>query len=112
MLPPDVLPANFTISDNAKIAIEDIRRDWNARFDDPAAVVWVAWGLFRPHAGEPFEDVVVSFYAQSQVAQNADGIQTVSGVDLVFFTIPEYHHHFEGKVLDFEAGKWFFLRDP
>jgi hypothetical protein len=112
MLPPDILTANFTISENAKSAIEDIRRDWNARFDDPAAAVMVGWGLFSPYSGPPFEDVIVSFYGQSQLSGIASALQTVSGLDVIFFTTPEHHHHFEGKVLDYEPERWFFLRSP
>src|SRR5215210_1606459 len=112
MLPPDILPANFTISEKAKMAIEDLRRDWNARSDDPATVVWIAWGIFSPYSGSSFENVIVSFYGQSQLVRNADAIQSISGLDVMFFTIPEYHHHFEGKILDFEPRAWFFLRDP
>lgn len=111
-LPPDVLPANFTISEKAKIVIEDVRREWNERFGDPAVAVWISWGIFRPHSGPSFENVVVSFYGQSQLSNIADAIQNVSGLDVVLFTIPAYLHHFDGKVLDHDPKRGFFLRDP
>lgn len=112
MLPPGILPANFTISPKAKIVIEDIRHAWNAQFDDPAVVVSVAWGIFMPYTGPSFENVVVSFYTESQLSNISDAIQNVSGLDVMLFTIPEYHHHFQGKVLDHDPKRGFFLRDP
>lgn len=106
----DVLPANFTISVAAKHEIENLRRQWNEQSPDPAAVLMVGWGLFRFNSGQQAENVVVSLYGESQLAQVAHGIQEVSGTKLVFFTTPEYHHKFEGKVLDFAADQGFFLR--
>ena len=52
----------------------------------------------------------MSFYAESQLPNISDAIQFVSGLDLVLFIIPEYHHHFEGKVLDHDPKKGFYLR--
>jgi hypothetical protein len=110
---PDIICANFTISDAAKREFEVLRRAFNEHQpSDPAAVLVVAWGLYRLNNGTRFENVIVSFYGRSQYEENAHGIQTVSGVDLVFFTTPDYVWRFDGKVLDHADERGFFLRAP
>ena len=108
----DPLPARFTISDAAKQEIENIRVAWNERFNDPAEVVMVGWGEGRTHAGQPWENIVVSFYGRSQYADIAHSIQQVSGLPVVFFTIPLHATKFDGKIVDFAPAGWFFLRNP
>ena len=112
MRDPDILAINFTISDAAKVEIENLRQFWEAHTKDSAAVVMVAWGLFTSNAGRKWENVIISFYGESELAQVAHGVQEASGLPIVFFTTPEYHPKFEGKVIDHEEGKGFFLRPP
>src|SRR5437763_8205801 len=95
----DILRANFTISDAAKHEIENLRRFWNENIPDPAGVLVVSWGFWHFNSGEKAENVLVTFYGQSQLPKVADGIQRVSGIDLVFFTLPEYLPKFEGEVI-------------
>jgi hypothetical protein len=109
---PDVLPANFIISPAAKAEIANLRQFWDARSLDTAAVVVIAWGIFTSHAGRHWENVVVSFYGKSELSQVAHGVQQVSGLPIVFFTTPEHHPKFEGKVVDYDEARGFFLRDP
>lgn len=112
-LPPDVLRANFTISAAGKQGIEKIRASYEANFpDDPPAVACVAWGIVIPNEGARSEAVVVGFYQRSQLPEVEHGIQIVSGVPLIFFTIDEYHANFAGKVLDHDDERRFFLREP
>lgn len=108
----EVLPINFTISVAAKREIENLERFWNAEASDPAAVAVIAWGLFQGNSGERWENVVVTFYGRSQLAEVEHGIQVVSGLPVVFFTTATYHPSFEGKVVDHAAERGFFLRDP
>ena len=108
----DLLPVNFTISPAAKQEIEVIRQQWNEQSSDPAAVLMVGWGLFHFNSGKTGENVVISFYGSSQLPQVAHGIQKVSGMDVVFFTIPQYYSKFEGKVIDHASDRGFFLRGP
>ena len=108
----DILRANFTISNSAKREFENLRRFWNENVPDPAGVLVVSWGFWHFNSGEKAENVLVSFYGQSQLPKVADGIQRVSGIDLVFFTLPEYLPKFEGKVLDHTPERSFFLRKP
>ena len=112
MTESDILPVNFTISAVAKQAIERIRQDWDEQFPDPAAVAMIGWGIFNLNSGQKGENVVVSFYAESQLAEVAHAVQEVSGLKVVFFTTPEYYPNFEGKILDFADDRWFFLRNP
>ncbi len=112
MLRTENLPVNFTISLAAKAAIEKVRREHDAQFPDPAAVLWVGWGFYRPDAGPQFENVVIGFYGQSEMAKISGGIQEASGVRLVFFITEEFHRKFEGRVLDFAEDQGFFLRTP
>ena len=108
----DFLRVNFTISDAAKREIENLRRLWNEKLPDPAGVLMVSWGFWHFNSGEKAENVLVSFYGQSQLPRVAHGVQRVSGIDLVFFTLPEYLPKFEGKVLDHTPERSFFLRKP
>ncbi len=109
----DLLRVNFTISEAAKAAIEQVRRDYVAAFpDDPPAVLAIAWGSVSPDSGGRFERVVVSYYQRSLLAEVADGIQEVSGLKFIYFTTPQYHRNFEGKVLDHSEAAGFFLRAP
>jgi len=108
----DVLPVNFTISPEAKNAIAQIRREYDAQFsDDPAAVLCVGWGLYSRDSKPQFENVVISFYPQSMLAEVSRGIQEASGLHLVFFTTEQYRRKFAGKVLDHAEGRGFFLRE-
>ena len=109
----DLLPVNFTISPAAKQAIEQVRRDYDSQFSsDPAAMLWIGWGFYNHVSGPLFENVVIGFYGQSEFWKIAHGIQEVSGLKFVFFTTPEYHPNFEGKILDFTDQRRFFLRNP
>jgi len=110
MLDPDLPRVNFTISDAAKREIENLRRFWNENVPDPAAVVMVAWGHYSFNSGEKAEGLMISFYSESQLPMVAHGIQHVSGIDLVFFTLPEYLPKFEGKLIDHTPERSFFLR--
>ena len=108
----NTLRANFTISDAAKREIENLRRHWNEKISDPAAVVTVSWGFYHFGSGEKAENVVISFFGQSELLRVAHGIQRVSGIDLVFNTWEEYLPKFEGKVIDHTQNRSFFLRKP
>jgi hypothetical protein len=107
-----LLRVNFTLSPAAKRAAEALRREYDARFpDDPAAVLSISWGYVEgtdPYSGR----VMVGYYQQSQLPDVAHGIQQVSGVKFVYFTIDKFHRLFEGKVLDHTDDRGFFLREP
>jgi hypothetical protein len=108
----DILPVNFTISSAAREAIEQIRREYDAQFpEDTAAVLSVGWGIYTAESGNQFENVVIAYYPRSMLPVVAAGIQRVSGVDLVFFTIHEHWKKFAGKILDHAGGRGFFLRE-
>jgi hypothetical protein len=110
----DILRANFTISDAAKHEFKNLRRFWdeNVPNRDPAGVLTVSWGFYHFNSGEKAQGVIVSFFGQSELPRVAHGIQRVSGIDLVFNTLPEYLPKFEGKVLDHTPERSFFLRKP
>ena len=108
----EILRANFTISPAAKNAIDQIRRDHDAQFADPAAVLCVGWGFYIPNSGPRWENVTISFYTRSEFADVAHGIQEVSGIKLIFFTTEEYLDRFEGKILDYSGSEGFFMRKP
>jgi hypothetical protein len=109
----ELLPINFSLSDRAKTKIETMRKEFDGHFSsDHAVAVMVGWGLFHLNSGEKSENVVIGFYPQSQLDEIAHGIQEVSGMKVVFFTIPKYHTYFEGKVIDYAPERGFFLRAP
>jgi hypothetical protein len=108
----DILRANFTISDAAKREIENLRRFWNENVPDPAGVLTVSWGFYHFNSGEKAENVVLSFFGQSELPRVAFAIQRVSGIDLVFNTWHQDLPKFEGKVIDHTSERSFFLRKP
>jgi hypothetical protein len=110
-LPPDIPRANFTISDEAKRGIEQLRHDYNAHVTDPADVVSVAWARVMPTASPPFETVSVAFYGRSRRAEIAPAIRIVSGIEVAFLPATIDVPKFEGKVLDFTEERGFFLRE-
>ena|SRR5215213_2378953 len=114
MTQSEILRVNFTISPAAKVVIERVRRVYDAQFaDDPAAVLSVGWGLFSHQSGHPrWENVVISFYPRSMLAEVEHGIQEVSGVKLIFFTMEEYLDKFKGKIFDHSEERGFFMREP
>lgn len=104
------LRATFTISTAARQEIEKLRTDWNAQSDDPADVVMIGWGEIRPRNGAARECIVVSFYGSSQHEEIAPAIQQVSGLPVVFFTVPRHAPKFDGKVVDYQPKQGFYLR--
>lgn len=70
----------------------------------------IAWGYVYPEQGPSSESVMVGFYQRSQLPAVAHGIQTVSGVELIFFVTDETRAKFEGKLLDYAPERGFFLR--
>ncbi|HXE53156.1 MAG TPA: hypothetical protein VN541_09080 [Tepidisphaeraceae bacterium] len=109
-----LIPPSFTISEAALAALSGIEADMTR--DDPAdppAVAMVGWGLFYDKQNrKQLENVVVSFYPRSMLAEIRHGIFVVSGIELVFFVTEMTSRHFDGKVLDFADDRWFFLRNP
>jgi hypothetical protein len=108
----EILRANFTISPAAKVAVERIRRDHDAQFPDPAAVLSVGWGFYIADSGPRWENVTIGFYTTAELPDVAHGIQEVSGLKLIFFITEEYLDRFEGKVLDHSDAQGFFMRNP
>jgi hypothetical protein len=93
------------------LEIENLRQFYDARSSDPAAVVMIGWGLFASNTGRRWENVIVGFYGHSELDQVAHGVQEVSELQVVFFTTAEHHPKFEGKVVDHDQARGFFLRD-
>jgi hypothetical protein len=112
MTASDIPLANFTISENAKRGLETVREAYDPHSPDPPAVPCIGWGRLRPFEGNPSESVVIGFYPQSQAVSVASGVQKISGLDVFFFAGREDLPKFEGKVLDFETERGFFLRNP
>lgn len=109
MIQSDIPTINFTISEDAKRGIEVLRQSFNAHSSDPADVLCVGWGRFMPHSAPPFENVVVSFYGQSQRGEIAGAIQRVEDIEIAFFATPKDCAKFEGKALDFDHDRGFYL---
>jgi|SRR6476659_6803424 hypothetical protein len=106
---PPVPRANFTISQAALSAIAALRRDAEAQGVKPS-VAMIGWGRFMPFSGSRSEAVVVGFYPEEQYESIEHGVQTVSGLDLVFFVTEEDALRFEGRVLDRSVERGYHLR--
>ena len=104
-----ILSVNFTISPAAWAEIDEIRHLYDQKFDDKADVLMIGWGTTTLNDGRSWGHIVVSFYGKSQRFQLQHGIQLVDGREVIFFTVAEHHHRFEGKILDFEQDKGVFL---
>ena len=104
-----ILPVNFTTSPVAWAEIDLIRYLYDQRFGNKADVLMIGWGTTILNDGRSWGNVIVSFYGKSQRPQIQHGIQFMDGREVAFFTVPEHHHRFEGKVIDFEQDKGFFL---
>lgn len=113
MASEDFIPANFTFSARAIAALEVHRADIDATEQDKYLCAGVGWGYGTLKTGHRYEQVFVGAYTQSYLRQVKDLIQKVSGVDVVYFVVPEDYPKLEGLEIDFdgEAGG-FFLRDP
>jgi hypothetical protein len=109
-----IIEPNFTISDAALAALASLKAHMTRDDpDNPPAVAMVAWGLFYDKQNQKrLENVIVSFYPRSQLAEVEHGIRVVSGLPLIFFVTKETAAHFAGKQLHYMEGDWFFLRDP
>jgi hypothetical protein len=105
-------PANFTISDNAKRGIEELRRSFDSQSSEPAAVATIGWARYIPYVGAPYERAAVTFYTRSQYREVSHAIQIVSGIEVVYVPVAEDYAKFEGKVLDWNEGDGFYLREP
>jgi len=104
--------ANFTISENAKRGIEELRRWMDSQSSEPYSVATIGWARYIPYHGTPYERVAVTFYYQSQYREVSPAIQIVSGIEVVYVPVAEDYVKFEGKVLDWTEGDGFFLREP
>ena len=104
-----ILSVNFTISPATWAEIDYIQHLSDQKFDDKADVLMIGWGTTILNDGRSWNHVVVSFYGTLQRPQIQHGIQFVDGREVIFFTVPEHHHQFEGGILDFEQDKGFFL---
>ena len=110
MIDSRVPKANFMISENARAGFDKLRKAFNASSPDQAAVLSIGWGRYTPNRGEPFEAVAVTYYGESQLAEIAPAIQEVCGVQLVFIPTARDYMKFDGKVLDFDDDRGFFLK--
>lgn len=103
------LPVNFTISGRARAAIAALRREQASVLADPPALLMIGWGKTRLADGTGGEGPVVGFYSHSELAAVAHGIETVGGLDLLFFVTSETHRHFAGRTLDHDPASGFIL---
>jgi hypothetical protein len=103
---------NFTISENAKRGIEELRQWLDSQSSEPCSVPMIGWGRYIPNHGTPYERAAVAFYTRSQYREISPAIQIVSGIEVVYLPVAEDYARFEGKVLDWIEGDGFFLREP
>ena len=80
-----IIEPNFTISDAALAALASLKANMTRDDpDNPPAVAMVAWGLFYDKQNQKrLENVIVSFYPRSQLAEVEHGIRVVSGLPLL-----------------------------
>ena len=108
------IPAiNFTLTEDALRGFEEYRILFAESFpNDPPAFPTVGWGIYNMDNGMVIENVIVTFYPQSQAEEVRPYLTRVGGVDLIYLISPDYHHKLDGAVIDYRTGEGFFLRDP
>ncbi len=90
-----------------------MRKAWVEKFpDEEPDIVVIGWGLVEYNNGKRAGMPMVSFYTKDRREEMIRHVQVMSGLEIIFFTIPPYLELFEGKVLDFAETRGFFLRDP
>ncbi|MCJ2115087.1 hypothetical protein MKK65_00485 [Methylobacterium sp. J-001] len=82
------LPINFTISLEAWAEIEAIREFYDKDRDDKASVLMISWGNTVLNDGKSWGHVVIGFYRTSERHEIRDGIQMLSGHEVVFSLHP------------------------
>ena len=106
------MPANFVLSPSALAEIERIRQLYLKQWpSDPPVIPWIGWGTTTMNSGVTSDGVVVGFYRRSESQAVAQGVETVSGLALLFFITAENYGRFAGKVLDHRPESSFVLRD-
>lgn len=103
------LPINFTISLEAWAEIEAIREFYDKNRDDKASVLMISWGNTVLNDGKSWTHVVIGFYRASERYKIRDGIQMISGHEVVFFITPDLYSKFDRKIIKFEREEGFFL---
>jgi hypothetical protein len=103
------LPINFTISLEAWAEIEVIRESYDKNRDDKASVLMISWGNTVLNDGKSWSHVVIGFYRTSERYKIRDGIQMLSGHEVVFFITPDFYGKFDGKIIKFGREEGFFL---
>ncbi|MFG1330314.1 hypothetical protein V5F41_03570 [Xanthobacter autotrophicus] len=111
---PRMPPINFTLTENARRGIEEIRKIYIANYpDEPTEFPSVCFAIYRLDNGIMFENVMVSFYQKGEAAEKMRPfLQRVGDIDLIYFVDEEGHRKLEGAIIDYRTGEGFFLRDP
>jgi hypothetical protein len=107
-----MLVRDFKISPAASAGIAKWRDEWNRRMSDPAAAVWIGWGVSLDQTKKSFPGPIVSFYGESQKKLVDEHAVLISGEKIIFFVTDETSKQLEGKVLDFDDAHGFTLRVP
>ena len=111
MHPNGFIPANFTISESACAGIEHLRSLTAAHFQQPMVAAGISWGHIERNDIYANEQVVVGFYGLSDMTPALwQSVQTVNGINIVFFITQAEAHNFAGREIDFADDRGFFLR--
>jgi len=109
------MPAiNFTLTQNARRGIEEIRQIYLDNYpDEPPEFPSVCLATYHLDNGIVFENVMVGFYQKGEAAENMRPfLQRVGDIDLIYFVTEEGHRKLEGAIIDYRTGEGFFMRDP
>ena len=104
------LPVNFTLSEAAKAEIDRLRSIWPQLANEEPGYLSIAWGEVYFDNGGQSGIVLVNFYPRNDDDELRPFIQTVSGVEFIFFTTMQHWWRFSDKVLDHSPEKSFHLR--
>lgn len=106
----DISPPTFQFTPRAISAIHELRPQFEAKAEQKSGAVFVAWGTSIPHDGSPgYSAIVISFYTESQMAEMAQHVRMIDGLEVVTFLLPDNYPRFEGQTIDFQPDRGFFF---
>ena len=103
---------NFFLSDAAKLGIKKMRQAADALskegdFDIPI----VTWARFVPNNGSESNGLFITLCEREFIDGYKNGIHEVNGIELIFIAHESEIKYFEGKIIDWDKDKLFFLKD-
>lgn len=102
---------NFHLAESARQFLVALRQQLDRESpSDPLAAFSISWGYEYDTTGKPLgENVYVGGYTRSEAKDVKSAIQTVAGIDLVYFVTAKEYAIFGGRVLAYSKARGLHL---